>query len=169
MKNKINIYLSILIILLSFTFVLSVNQYYLTDYEYSEDGSVFNGTLEFQGNFDPDDYNYNWTRTSDLLQPIYNLKISISLECDQYLHIYVKDASKERWENTYSISDEYREKVKSCFNKTTKTLDDFGLSISENMDEPFYINLTNPSNGELVFTTKNTDFLYTDVFILIKI
>ena len=33
------------------------------------------------------------------------------------------------------------------------------------MDEPFYINLTNPSTGELVFTTQNTDFLYTDVFI----
>ena len=166
MKNKINIYLSILIILLSFTFVLSVNQYYLADYGYSEDGSVFNGILEFRGNFDPDDYNYNWTnRESELLQPIDYLNISISLECDQYLHIYVKDASKERWENTYSISDEYRQKVQSCFNKTTKTLDDFGLSISLNMDEPFYINLTNPSTGELVFTTQNTDFLYTDVFI----
>ena len=37
--------------------------------------------------------------------------------------------------------------------------------INEDPKVPFYISLTNPSTGELIFTTEGTDFLYTDIFI----
>ena len=46
-----------------------------------------------------------------------------------------------------------------------RSLSQFGLYISEYDDEPFYITLTNPSTGELIFTTEYTDFLYSDIFI----
>ena len=165
MRNNIKIYLTIITILLSFTFILSENQYYLSNPVYSDDGSLFNGILSFKGNFSRDDYDYDWTRESDLLKPIEKLTIQISLECNQYLHIYVRDSLEERWENIYSISDIYKQRVKSCSKETSKSLNDFGLYISEDYENPFYIKLTNPITGELIFTTENTDFLYTDVFI----
>ena len=33
------------------------------------------------------------------------------------------------------------------------------------MSKPFYISLTNLETGELIFTTENTDFIYSDFFI----
>ena len=165
MKYKINLNLIIILISL-FTFIISRNQYYLSNPVYSEDGSKFSGILTFTGEFSPSNYHYDWTRSSDLLKPIEKLNIQISLECNQYLHIYIKDALNERWENPYSISDSYKQKIELCSKETSsKSLSDFGLYISEDYEEPFYITLTNPSTGELIFTTENTDFLYTDIFI----
>ena len=150
------------------TLLLSIscyNQYYLTDPKYSEDGTKFSGVLYFQGEFNPDNYHYDWTanNTKELLNPIERLNIQISLECDKYLHIYVTDAINKRWENQFSISESYQEKIKTC--SQTKTLKDFGLYISEEKSEPFYITLTNPENNELIFTTENSDFIYSDLFI----
>ena len=141
------------------------NQYYLTDPKYSEDETKFSGILYFQGEFNPDNYHYDWTanNTKELLNPIERLNIQISLECDKYLHIYVTDAINKRWENQFSISESYQEKIKTC--SQTKTLKDFGLYISEETSEPFYITLINPENNELIFTTENTDFIYSDLFI----
>ena len=161
MKAKIIILFFILI-----NYIYAVNQYYLSNPVYSEDGSRFSGILTFKGEFSPNEYNYNWTRSSDLLKPIEILNIQISLECNQYLHFYITDSVEKRWENIYSISDGFREKVANCEKEaSTKSLSQFGLYISEDYDEPFYITLTNPSTGELIFTTENTDFLYTDIFI----
>ena len=150
------------------TLLLSIScysQYYLTDPKYSEDGTKFSGVLYFQGEFNPDNYHYDWTanNTKELLNPIERLNIQISLECDKYLHIYVTDAINKRWENQFSISESYQEKIKTC--PQTKTLKDFGLYISEETSEPFYITLINPENNELIFTTENTDFIYSDLFI----
>ena len=150
------------------TLLLSIScysQYYLTDPKYSEDGTKFSGVLYFQGEFNPDNYHYDWTanNTKELLNPIERLNIQISLECDKYLHIYVTDAINKRWENQFSISESYQEKIKTC--SQTKTLKDFGLYISEETNEPFYITLINPENNELIFTTENTDFIYSDLFI----
>ena len=150
------------------TLLLSIScysQYYLTDPKYSEDGTKFSGVLYFQGEFNPDNYHYDWTanNTKELLNPIERLNIQISLECDKYLHIYVTDAIDKRWENQFSISESYQEKIKTC--SQTKTLKDFGLYISEETSEPFYITLINPENNELIFTTENTDFIYSDLFI----
>ena len=150
------------------TLLLSIScysQYYLTDPKYSEDGTKFSGVLYFQGEFNPDNYHYDWTanNTKELLNPIERLNIQISLECDKYLHIYVTDAINKRWENQFSISESYQEKIKTC--SQTKTLKDFGLYISEETSEPFYITLINPENNELIFTTENTDFIYSDLFI----
>ena len=150
------------------TLLLSIScysQYYLTDPKYSEDGTKFSGVLYFQGEFNPDNYHYDWTanNTKELLNPIERLNIQISLECDKYLHIYVTDAINKRWENQFSISESYLEKIKTC--SQTKTLKDFGLYISEETSEPFYITLINPENNELIFTTENTDFIYSDLFI----
>ena len=141
------------------------SQYYLTDPEYSEDGSLFSGILYFKGEFDPNNYHYDWTynNTKDLLTPIERLNIQISLECDKYLHIKVVDALNKRWESPLSISDSYKEKTKTC--SQTKSLKDFGLNISEEMSEPFYFSLSNPETGELIFTTENTDFIYSDFLI----
>ena len=141
------------------------SQYYLTDPEYNEDGRLFSGILYFKGEFNPDDYHYDWTHnnTKELLYPIERLNIRISLECDKYLHIYVIDALKKRWENSMTISETYKEKIKTC--SQTKSLKDFGLIISEDMTQPFYLKLINPENNELIFTTENTDFLYSDFFI----
>jgi len=160
MKNLFSF--SILVILcLS---IVCHNQYYISDAKYSEEGRVFTGTLNFQGNFDPDNYHIDWTyKESDLLKPIEKLNIQISLECDKYLHIYVTDAKEQRWENPFAISDSYKQKIKTC--SQTKSLKDFGLTINEQDTDPFYISLTNPETNELIFTTENTDFLYTDYFI----
>ena len=164
MKMK---FLSIIITLLLYTYISSINQYYLSNPVYSDDGSQFSGILDFKDTFNPSEYNYEWNnKTSYLLKPIEKLNIQISLECNQYLHIYITDALEKRWENTYSISDNYKEKIKICSNENkSKSLSEFGLFISENYDEPFYISLTNPSTGELIFTTEYTDFLFTDTFI----
>ena len=155
------------ILLLSFL-LISVSchsQYYLTDPEYSADGSSFSGILYFDGEFFPENYHYDWTEKNvkELLDPIKRLSIRISLECDKYLHIYVTDAVNKRWEQPYSICDSYKQKVKTC--KQTKSLKDFGLTISEDTTEPFYFYLKNPDNGELIFTTENADFIYSDFFI----
>ena len=98
------------------------SQYYLTDPEYNEDGSLFSGILYFKGEFNPDNYHYDWTtnKTKELLTPIERLNIRISLECDKYLHIYIIDAINKRWENPFSISDTYKEKIKTC--SQTKSL-----------------------------------------------
>ena len=160
---KANIFILFFILI---NFIYSENQYYLSNPVYSDDGSKFSGILTFKGEFSPSQYNYDWTRSSNLLKPIEILNIQISLECNQYLHFYVTDSVEERWENIYSISDEFKQKVKKCENETSsKSLSQFGLYISEDYTEPFYISLTNPSTGELIFTTENTDFLFTDIFI----
>ena len=166
MEKLFGLSIKLIVSLLLFVFISSHNQYYLSDPVYSSDGSQFNGILTFIGDFSPLDYGYDFTRDSDLLTPIQKLNIQISLECNQYLHIYITDSSQKRWENPYSISDSYKEKVKSCFSQASpRNLTEFGLYISEDKEEPFYISLTNPSTGELIFTTENTDFLYSDVFI----
>ena len=148
-----------------FIYVSCFSQYYLSNPEYSEDGSLFTGTLNFKGEFDPNNYHYDWTtnNTKELLSPIEKLNISISLECDKYLHIYITDAINKRWENTLSISDTYKQKIKTCSH--TKSLKDFGLIINEDISKPFYISLINPENNELIFTSENTDFIYSDFFI----
>ena len=145
--------------------VSSFSQYYLSDPKYSEDGHLFTGTLNFKGEFNPEDYGYDWStnKTKEILKPIEKLNIKISLECDEYLHIYVTDSTKKRWENPFSISDAYKQKIQNC--SQSKSLKDFGLSISEETSEPFYLSLTNPETDELIFTTKNTDFIYSDTFI----
>ena len=166
MKFLFSNFLSKISLILLITFSSSKNNYYLTDFQYSEDGTIFNQTLIFKGEFDPSDYHYDWTRPSDLLVPIKTLRIIISLECGKYLHIYITDDSQKRWENPFSISDSYKEKVIKCSKENNKkSLSEFGLHISDNLDEPFYISLKNPITGELIFTTKDTDFLFTDFFI----
>ena len=158
------IYYLLLLILLAT--ISAKNQYYLSKYTFSNEGTIFNGTLSFKGNFTPSDYHYDWTQESDLLVPIKKLNIQISLECGEYLHIYVTDAKEERWENPFSISDSFKEKVKKCSKeKNKKNLTEFGLYINEDLEEPFYIYLINPETDELIFTTEGTDFLYTNYFI----
>ena len=138
MKANFNLFFLVVLIILSF--ISCLNQYYLSNPVYSEDGSKFSGILTFTGEFNPSYYNYDWTRSSDLLTPITKLNIQISLECNQYLHFYVTDSVEKRWENPYSISDSFKEKVKTCSSQTSlKSLSDFGLYISEDLEEPFYI------------------------------
>ena len=158
--------ISCLTFLLLFVLISTRNQYFLSNPVYSDDGSKFSGILTFSGEFSPSYYNYDWTYSSNLLKPIERLNIQISLECNQFLHIYITDALEKRWENTYSISDSYKEKVKACSTETApRNLSEFGLYISDKYEEPFFFSLTNPSTGELIFTTEKTDFLYTDIFI----
>ena len=163
MEFNLKFFLQIILIIT----VSCYNQYYLTDPKYSEDGSLFSGILYFTGEFNPENYHYDWTtnatKTKEILKPIERLNIQISLECDLYLHIYVADAINKRWESPFSISDSYKEKIKNC--SQSKSLKDFGLNISEEMTEPFYFSLTNPKTGELIFTTENSDFIYSDFFI----
>ena len=146
-------------------FISCHNQYYLSNPEYSQNGSIFTGTLNFKEEFNPENYHYDWTinNTKEILNPIKTLNITISLECDKYLHIYITDAINKRWEHPFSISDSYKEKIQSC--QQTKSLKDFGLNISEEISEPFYFTLTNPLTNELIFTTENSDFIYSDTFI----
>ena len=141
-----------------------MNQYYISEQKYEQEGTVFTGTLNFKGEFNPSSYHYEWNNaTSYLLKPIEKLSLKISLECEQYLHIYITDASQQRWEHPLSISDSYKKKIQTC--KQSKSLKDFGLTINEDESTPFYISLTNPNTNELIFTTQNTDFLYCDTFL----
>ena len=66
MKFLFSNFLSKISFILLIAFSSSKNNYYLTDFQYSEDGTVFNQTLIFKGEFDPSDYHYDWTRPSDL-------------------------------------------------------------------------------------------------------
>ncbi len=157
---------SIYFLILCISFISTKNQYYLSNPLYSDDKTLFSGILTFKGNFSASDYHYEWSKSSDLLIPIKKLNIQISLECNKYLHIYVTDALEKRWEHPFSISDSYKEKLKKCLKEEPKkSLSGFGLYINEKYDEPFYISLKDPISGELIFTTENTDFLYTDIFI----
>ena len=141
-----------------------MNQYYISNSKYEEEGRIFTGTLNFKGEFNPNSYHYEWNNASSyLLKPIEKLNLKISLECDQYLHIYITDALEQRWEHPLSISDSYKKKIQTC--TQTKSLKDFGLTMNEDESSPFYISLTNPKTNELIFTTQNTDFLYSDTFI----
>ena len=153
----------LLLVILSIS-VGCTNNYRISNAKYTEEGRVFIGTLNFEGSFSPDNYDIDWTyKESDLLKPIEKLSLTISLECDKYLHIYITDAAEQRWEHPLSISDSYKQKIKTC--SQTKSLKDFGLTINEEPNEPFYISLTNPETNELIFTTENTDFIFSDVFI----
>ena len=157
---------SVYFLILCISFISTKNQYYLSNPLYSDDKTLFSGILTFKGNFSASDYHYEWSKSSDLLIPIKKLNIQISLECNKYLHIYVTDALEKRWEHPFSISDSYKEKLKKCLKEEPKkSLSGFGLYINEKYDEPFYISLKDPISGELIFTTENTDFLYTDIFI----
>ena len=157
---------SVYFLILCISFIFTKNQYYLSNPLYSDDKTLFSGILTFKGNFSASDYHYEWSKSSDLLIPIKKLNIQISLECNKYLHIYVADALEKRWEHPFSISDSYKEKLKKCLKEEPKkSLSGFGLYINEKYDEPFYISLKDPISGELIFTTENTDFLYTDIFI----
>ena len=153
--------------LLTLTTISPKNDYYLSNPQYSEDGATFTATLTYSGTFNPSDYHYDWTKKdSNLLVPIQTLSLNITLECNQYLHIYITDSKNPRWENPYAISDTFKEKVKQCSTETsTKSLKDFGLFINEDTKKSFYITLTNPENNDLVFTTENTDFLFSEYFI----
>ena len=152
-----------LILCILFLSISCHSQYYLKEGVYKDNYRTFIGTLEFIGDFNAGDYHYEWNNvTTSLLTPIKELKLEISLECDKYLHFYVTDKNEERWE-PIKKSEGYSEKLKTC--TKLKTLDDFGLIISEDPEKPFYVSLTNKESGELIFTTENTDFLYTDVFI----
>ena len=154
----------ILIFAILFISIGCYSQYYLSDGKYDEGKRIFTGFLNFKGEFDPDNYHYEWNNASSyLLNPFTKLSLKISLECDKYLHIYITDAAQQRWEHPLSISDSYKKKIQTCEQK--KSLQDFGLFINENNEEPFYISLTNPETKELIFTTENTDFLYSDLFI----
>ena len=144
-----NIFSFLIVAILSIS-VSCHNQYYISNAEYSEEGKVFSGNLIFKGFFDPDNYHIDWNnKTSHLLKPIENLIIKISLECDKYLHIYVTDALEKRWEHPFSISDSYKEKIKTC--SQTKSLKDFGLAINDQPNVPFYFSLTNPETNELIY------------------
>ena len=157
-------FFTISILTILFVSISCYSQYYLSDGKYDEGKRIFTGFLNFKGDFDPDNYHYEWNnKTSYLLKPITKLSLKISLECDKYLHIYITDAAEQRWEHPLSISDSYKQKIKTC--SQTKSLKDFGLTICEQDTDPFYISLTNPETNELIFTTENTDFLYTDYFI----
>ena len=96
-KSIIKSCLTILIFIFLLTFVSSLNQYYLSNPVYSDDGSQFSAILYFKGDFNPNYYNYDWTnRSSNLIKPIEKLNIQISLECNQYLHIYITDSLEKK-------------------------------------------------------------------------
>ena len=159
MRTQILIFISLIL----FLSVSCHSQYYLKEGGYIEDGRAYSGVLEFVGEFNADDYHYDWNnKTTYLLDPIKELKLEITLECDTYLHFYITDKNKGRWEPVKK-SDQYTEYIKTCSRE--KTLKDFGLEINEDPEKPFYVSLTNKESGELLFTTENTDFVYTDVFI----
>ena len=101
----------ILIFAILFISIGCYSQYYLSDGKYDEGKRIFTGFLNFKGEFDPDNYHYEWNNASSyLLNPITKLSLKISLECDKYLHIYITDAAQQRWEHPLSISDSYKKK-----------------------------------------------------------
>ena len=121
MKNKLPNLILFILIISSYCH----SQYYISNPVYIEEGRIFTGELNFKGEFNSSDYHYDWTNSSsELLKPIEELKLEISLECDKYLHIYITDKNNKRWEHPLSISDSYKEKIKTC--SQTKSLKDFG-------------------------------------------
>ena len=55
MKNNLKFILQIVLL----TTISCINQYYLTDPKYSEDGRIFSGILYFEGEFVPENYSYD--------------------------------------------------------------------------------------------------------------
>lgn len=156
------------IILLIFLLIgLSVqkNDYILTDFSYSDEKqSHLVGTLEYKGEFKPEDYTGITFQkpTSPLLVPIKTLSISIDLECDTAVHFKITDKNEARWEVPETISEKYIEKVQTCTN--TKSLKDIGLTFQEDKTSPFTFKFTAP-NQEVYFDSEETNFLFTDDFI----
>lgn len=153
-------------LLLLFVFVSSYkNDYILTYFEYKDEiKSHLTGTLVYKGEFNPDDYegiNFQ-NKTSNLLVPIKELTIDISLECDSVLHVKVVDKNNKRWEVPHSISESYKDKVSKCQN--TKSLTDIGFHFQEDKTSPFTFYLTS-SDSLVYYSTEDTNFLYTDDFI----
>ena len=122
------------------------------------------GTIEYTGTFNPKDYTgITFQDSSSLdLVPIKLLHLDISVECDSILHLKITEKDKQRWDpTTYTISDEYKSKIKTCSN--TKSLKDLGFSFTEDKTSSFTFSMT--SENEVYYNSAETNLLFTDKFI----
>ena len=152
-----------LIILILFSFVLSKNDYFLTEGKYLDSTRTkFEGILEFKNpTFNAKDYNIEFQNKSSLT-PIKKLKINLDLECNEVIHLKITDKEKERWEpSNYTISSEYKEKVKKC--KSSIPLKSNGIYINENKSEPFSFKII--KNKETILSSEKGNFLYSEYFL----
>ena len=152
--------------ILFFLLILSIyskNDYYLVSGGFTDElKSHYFGELQYSGYFYPEDYPEINFQNSSSLTPINSLNISIDLECDSIIHIKITDSDNIRWENPYSISEEYKNKVSKCEN--TKSLSDVGFQINTN-DQLFYNYTDISNNNNEILTNENTNFLFSDYFI----
>ena len=153
-----------LIFYLLIPFILSKNDYYLTNWKYLDKHKTkFEGILEYKNNkkFNPEDYNITFQNESSLF-PINKLRINIDLECNEIIHIKLTDNEKERWNpSNYTISSTYKNKIKKC--KNIIPLKSNGIIINENKNEPFSFKII--KNKETILTTEKANLLFSEYFL----
>ena len=141
------------------------NLYELTDPKFLDElKSHFEGKLVFQGVLNSSDYEgiefLNSTFEKELIS---TLKLNIDLECDEIIHIKITDLNKKRWDpSNYTISNKYKEKISKC--KNTKSLLEKGFELSYDNKKSFSYKLK--YNNEIILDSNNTNFLFTDKFIV---
>ncbi len=153
-----------LIFYLLIPFILSKNDYYLTNWKYLDKHKTkFEGILEYKNNkkFNPKDYNITFQNKSSIF-PINKLTINIDLECNEIIHIKLTDNEKERWNpSNYTISSTYKNKIKKC--KNIIPLKSNGIIINENKNEPFSFKII--KNKETILTTEKANLLFSEYFL----
>ena len=141
------------------------NDYILKDFSYTDEKkNHLTGTIEYTGTFNPKDYTgITFQDSSSLdLVPIKLLHLDISVECDSILHLKITEKGKQRWDpTTYTISDEYKSKIKTCSN--TKSFKDLGFAFTEDKTSSFTFSMT--SENEVYYNSAETNLLFTDKFI----
>ena len=149
-------------------FILSKNDYYLTNWKYLDKyRTKFEGILEYKNNkvFNPEEYNINFQNKSSLF-PIKKLRINIDLECNEIIHLTITDNDKERWNpSNYTISPNYKKKIKKCQNIIP--LKSNGIIINENQNEPFSFKII--KNKETILTTEKGNLLFSEYFLTLGI
>lgn len=143
--------------------IFSLNHYIISDITYSSDRTSLTANLHFKdpSSFNISKYNITPLKNETSIHLITSLSLSISLECDSFLHFIIKDKNKQRFEPNITDNN-YLNEIEKC--SKNLNLDDIGLFISDN-DAPFKLELRNYNNAPYYALNKN-NFLFSDTLIV---
>ena len=143
---------------------LCMNDYYINNSRYINE-SYFEAEMNFDITNNKKilltDYNTTQKRDSNTeIKPITNVKLTVSLECDDILHITINDINNNRWDpSKYLIT--YPKQY--C----NKSLSQFGVNISIRKNNTYKITLTNNKTNETYYEiSSDLNFLFSDTLLI---
>ena len=143
---------------------LCMNDYYINNSRYINE-SYFEAEMNFDITNNKKilltDYNITQKRDSNTeIKPITNVKLTVSLECDDILHITINDINNNRWDpSKYLIT--YPKQY--C----NKSLSQFGVNISISKNNTYKITLTNNKTNETYYEiSSDLNFLFSDTLLI---